>query len=73
MNVQSRRKYDREFKRDAILATKEPGRTVRDITWNLSIEVDLLYQWRRQLPNQGGTRLLWPRQYGVHPRSEAHP
>lgn len=48
MSVQQRRKYDPEFKKNAVLLAEEPGRSVSDVAENLGIKVDLLYRWRRQ-------------------------
>ena len=31
MSVQDRRRYDRHFKRNAVLLTAEPGRTISDV------------------------------------------
>jgi transposase len=47
MSVQQRRKYDPDFKRNAVQLTEEPGRTVADVAENLGISKDLLYRWRR--------------------------
>ena len=47
MSVQQRRKYDPDFKRNAVQLTEEPGRTVAGIAENLGISKDLLYRWRR--------------------------
>ena len=43
-----RRKYDRDFKRNAVLLCNEPGRTVAGAAENLGIAKDLLYRWRRE-------------------------
>jgi len=32
MSVQNRRKYDSDFKRNAVLLSEEPGRTVSDVS-----------------------------------------
>ena len=48
MSVQQRRKYDSDFKRNAVQLTEEPGRTVSDVAENLGIGKDLLYRWRRE-------------------------
>ena len=40
-----RRKYDRDFKRNAVLLCAEPDRTVTEIAENLGIAKDLLYRW----------------------------
>ncbi len=48
MNIKRRRKYDRDFKRNAVLLCAEPGRTVADVAQNLGLAKDLLYRWRRE-------------------------
>jgi len=47
MSVQ-RRKYDSDFKRNAVQLTEEPGRTVAEVAENLGIGKDLIYRWRRK-------------------------
>ena len=42
-----RRKYDRDFKRNAVLLCAEPDRTVAEVAENLGIAKDVLYRWRR--------------------------
>ena len=49
MSVQQRRKYDPDFKRNAVVLTEEPGRTISNVAENLGISKDLLYRWRREL------------------------
>ena len=49
MSVQQRRKYDSDFKRNAVVLTDEPGRTISSVADNLGISKDLLYRWRREL------------------------
>ena len=46
--MSKRRKYDRDFKRNAILLCAEPGRTVTEVAENLGIAKDVLYRWRRE-------------------------
>ncbi len=48
MSVQERRKYDSDFKRNAVQLAEESGRTVAEIAENLGIGKDLLYRWRRE-------------------------
>lgn len=43
MRVQVRRKYDPDFKRNAVLLSEELGKTVAEIADNLGISRDLLY------------------------------
>jgi transposase-like protein len=47
-----RRSYDAEFKRNAVMLTDEPGRTVSDVAESLGVRADLIYRWRRELGNQ---------------------
>lgn len=47
MSVQ-RRKYDSDFKKNAVKLSEEPGRNVQDVAGNLGIAPDLLYRWRRE-------------------------
>jgi len=43
-----RRKYDRDFKRNAVLLCAEPGRSVAEVAENLGIPKDVLYRWCRE-------------------------
>jgi len=47
MSVQQRRKYDPDFKRDAVQLAEESGQAVAGVAKNLGISKDLLYRWRR--------------------------
>jgi transposase len=47
-NMNKRRKYDRDFKRNAVLLCTEPGRKVAEVAKNLGISKDLLYRWHRE-------------------------
>jgi len=49
MSVQQKRKYDPEFKKQAVLLTAEPGRSVREVAENLGVSCELIYRWRRQM------------------------
>ena len=53
MSVQDRRKYDSDFKRNAVLLSEQPGRTVSEVAENLGVSKDLIYRWRRQMREQG--------------------
>ncbi len=46
--VTSRRKYDREFKLEAVRLVTEGGRRVSEAARNLGIHEILLYNWRRK-------------------------
>ena len=54
-----RRKYDRDFKRNAVLLCTEPGRSVAEIAENLGIAKDMLYRWRREYHLSNG-KLVFP-------------
>ncbi len=53
MEKQARRKYDAEFKRQAVQLSMEEGRTVVSVAEGLGIHKDLIYQWRRRLREKG--------------------
>jgi len=59
MSVQQRRKYDPDFKRNAVQLTEEPGRTVTGVAENLGISKDLLYRWRGSQRVQQRACLPW--------------
>ena len=59
MNIKRRRKYDRDFKRNAVLLCAEPGRSVAEVAENLGISKDLLYRWRREYHLSNG-KLAFP-------------
>lgn len=46
--VDSRRKYDRDFKLEAIRLVTEGGRPVTEVARDLGIHENLLYNWRRK-------------------------
>ena len=47
--VNRRRKYDIEFKKNAVLLCEEEGRSVKEVAQNLGVSSDLIYQWRRTI------------------------
>jgi len=53
MSVQSRRKYDPDFKRNAVLLSEEPGRTVPEVAESLGVSSTLIYRWRQQMRDRG--------------------
>ncbi len=57
--MNKRRKYDRDFKRNAVLLCSEPGRTVTEVAENLGIAKDMLYRWRREYHLSNG-KLAFP-------------
>ena len=54
MSAHQRRKYDPEFKRNAVLLTEDPDRSVSEVAESLGISADLLYQWRKRYRQRGG-------------------
>lgn len=53
MEKRARRKYDAEFKRQAVRLSLEEGRTVSGVAEGLGIHKDLIYQWRKQMKKEG--------------------
>jgi len=53
MGIQDRRKYDSDFKRNAVMLAQEPGRSVSEVAEKLGISKDLIYQWRKALEKKG--------------------
>lgn len=45
----NKRKYDNEFKREAVRLVTEEGRKASEVAKNLGIHVNLLYLWRKKL------------------------
>jgi transposase len=54
MKIQKRRKFDRDFKKNAVLLCAEPGRSVPEVAENLGIGKDLLYRWCREYNSANG-------------------
>lgn len=48
MSGQQRRKYELEFKRNAVLITYEFDRSAKNVVESLGISADLLYQWQKR-------------------------
>ena len=53
MSEQKRRRYDAEFKRNAVALSKEPGRSVSDVEQSLGITAGLIYKWQKQQGAKG--------------------
>jgi transposase len=47
------RKYDREFKMEAVRMALEPGIRAKDVERRLGIGTGVLSRWKRQLNNDG--------------------
>ena len=50
---QKRRKYDAEFKRQAVKLIKESGKSVNEIAADLGVTSKMLYRWRQALEQDG--------------------
>jgi transposase len=48
MEQEKRRKYDREFKVEAVKLVTGEGRAVAEVAGNLGIHENLLYKWREK-------------------------
>lgn len=48
MSVRQRRKFDSDFKRNAVLLSQDSNRSVVEIAKNLGIPKELLYRWRKE-------------------------
>ncbi len=46
--TRGRRKYDREFKEDAIRLILDGGRTVRKVAGDLGIHENMLHRWKKE-------------------------
>ena len=49
----TRRRYDLEFKRNAVRLVEENGRSVSEVAESLGISRDLIHRWRREMLAQG--------------------
>ena len=47
--MDTRRKYDREFKIETVRLVTEEGRKATEVARNLGIHVNLIYLWKKQL------------------------
>ena len=48
MNGGRRRRFDKEFKLEAVKLVVEEGRTVAEVSRNLGIHANLLHNWKRK-------------------------
>ena len=51
--MSSRRKYSKEFKREAVRMADTPGVTLKQVAEELGINAHLLGKWRKQLREDG--------------------
>jgi transposase-like protein len=55
-SVRERRKFDETFKREAVLNWLQSGKSAEVVGDELGINANLLYAWRKLVPNVSGTR-----------------
>ena len=48
-----RKKYDEEFKRDAVELSNRPNKTIKEVAENLGIPYGTLSRWRREYKDKG--------------------
>jgi len=53
----ARRKFEPEFKSEAVRLVREQGRTVADVARSLGLHVNTLHTWVRELPVEASGRL----------------
>ena len=53
MSGSKRRRYDAEFKRNAISLAEEPGRSAHSVEKSLGIANGMIGKWRRQISKNG--------------------
>ena len=53
MSEQKRRRYDADFKKNAVALAKEPGRSISEVEQSLGITHGIIYRWQKQLNAQG--------------------
>ncbi|HEX9640796.1 MAG TPA: transposase [Candidatus Krumholzibacteria bacterium] len=63
-----RRKYEPEFKSEAVRLVRHQGRSVADVARSLGIHVNTLHTWVKELPREGSTK---PRRSHRNAESEA--
>jgi hypothetical protein len=75
MSVEKRRRYDREFKLEAVRLSGEPGRSVAGVARDLGISENVLHVWQAVghlsgLYQYGTHRKLWATKAAIPSRRE---
>jgi transposase len=52
--AKERKKYDPEFKRQAVRLMQESGKSVSELAEDLGVTSKMLYRWRQALERDGG-------------------
>ena len=55
-----RRKFEPEFKAEAVRLVRDQGRTVADVARSLGVHVNTLHTWVRELPDEARGKLRRP-------------
>ena len=53
------RKFDREFKLEAIRMASEEGITAREVEQRLGLSVGIISRWKKQLKDNGSPKASW--------------
>lgn len=53
----ARRKFEPEFKSEAVRLVREQGRTVADVARSLGVHVNTLHTWVKELPGEPRAKL----------------
>ena len=53
VSTNSRRKYDKEFKLNAVRLTTTGGQRVTEVARDLGIDANMLHRWRNQFKDEG--------------------
>src|SRR5436190_24071251 len=61
MSVQTRRKFDQTFKREAVLNWLQSGKSAAVVAEELGINANLLYAWRKLVPAVIGGSATMPK------------
>jgi|GEM_PF-6954350 len=61
MSGPKRRRYDAEFKRNAIFLAEEPSRNAHSVEQFLGIPHGMIGKWCRQLAKSGSMAISWKR------------
>jgi len=71
MEHNSRPKYDREFKFQAVKLVTEEGYTIQEAASNLGVSVSALGRWKRSLEREANLESAFPGKGNLKPRDAA--
>jgi len=70
MEKESRRRYDAEFKRDAVRLCEDPGQACTQVAHDLGIDVTRLYKWRKDRRLRGEAAFPGHGRLGLTPQEQ---